>query len=325
MNRKLAVLLLVLALLPVPGAFSLAEETAEPSADPLYGYRPKRENEINWETYVYEAEGDEDDDEVTPEYEATYSGGRLQELTIEIELDDGSEYEVTYNSKKQIIRAEYETDDGEFYFDGSVWTNGDGETVEGPDLSFMYAYYKAYSLKGIWFGGNTMSLVGLSLREMYPELTNKWYHVVPVDLTREGTYRYRTAVSNMYYMGSCIVTVENGTVTTDYVLPHGHVEPESHCLMWFTDVSQITTEFLENPVGAYQFGKPVSIRDDLKGQEIALLFICNRLTYRVPLNSAGGMPYKFYVGRPSVRKLISEYKLLFNRMQELYAPAADAE
>ncbi len=44
------------------------------------------------------------------------------------------------------------------------------------------------------------------------------------------------------------------------------------------------------PVGSYEFGQPVSIEDDLKGQDIALLFICNRITYRVPITDTYMMP-----------------------------------
>ena len=117
-----------------------------------------------------------------------------------------------------------------------------------------------------------MSLLGLSLRDMYPDLTNKWYQVVPVDLTHDGVFRLSTVASNEYYLGSCIVIIQDGTVTTDYTIPSGCVDPKSSCLMWFTDIGDITAEFLENPVSSYEFGQPVSIEDDLKGQDIALLF-----------------------------------------------------
>ena len=178
----------------------------------------------------------------------------------------------------------------------------------------MKKYYDSYRIEGRWYGNNTMSLIGLSLRDMYPQLTDKWYQVVPVDLTKEGTFRYPMAVGNMYYMGSCIVTVAGGTVITDYTLPHGKVAPDSDCLMWFTDIGEITTEFLEAPIGSYQFGQPVSVRDDLKGQDIALLFICNHVTYRVPLTGGGVMPSRYYRGNRQVREMLKEFEALLARM-----------
>lgn len=285
----------------------------------LSSYKPAREDDfgLSWGKVVIEQEGSDDDKkEPEPDYEATYEDGRLKELEIEIELKDGTEYEVVFDRNRKILRAEYETDDGEIYYDGSAWHDEDGNEVEGPDLSFMNKYFKAYKLEGYWYGNNTVSLVGLSLREMDPQLTNKWYQVVPIDLTQEGVYRYPLAAGNMYYMGTCIVTVQDGTVTTDYTLPHGHVAPESDCLMWFTDIKDITTDFLEAPVGDYQFGEPVSIADDLKGQEIALLFICNHVTFRIPLTSGGVMPSKYYRGNQKVRSLLREFEDLYARMQE---------
>ena len=206
---------------------------------------------------------------------------------MEIEWDD-AECEVTFDSERNIIRAEYETEDGEIYFDGREWHDEDGNEVDGPDLSFMRAYFDRYKIPSMWYGYNTMSLIGLSLRDMYPDLTKKWYQVVPVDLTQEGVFNFPTAVSNLFYFGGCTVTIRDGNVTTDYHIPRGEAYPKSDCLMWFTDIGEITSEFLNNPRGSYQFGQPVSIREDLKGRDIALLFICNQITYRDPLDNVGG-------------------------------------
>ena len=52
-----------------------------------------------------------------------------------------------------------------------------------------------------YYPNNTMSMIGLPLRELKPGLTTRWYHVLPVDLTEEGSFRYQMAVSNLYCMG----------------------------------------------------------------------------------------------------------------------------
>ena len=133
------------------------------------------------------------------DFESFFSGGQMQSLEVEIEKDDGTEYEVVFDGDKKIVRAEYETDDGEIYFDGTGWYDENGTPVSGPDLSFMRQYLDYQAIDGEWYHNNTMSLLGLSLRDMYPNLTNKWYQVVPVDLTQDGVFRFSTVASNEYY------------------------------------------------------------------------------------------------------------------------------
>lgn len=248
------------------------------------------------------------------EFGSFFSGGQRQSMEIEIEKEDGTEYEVLFDGDKKIVYAEYETDDGEIYFDGTSWHDENGRAVAGPDLAFMRQYLDYQAIDGEWYFDNTMSLLGLSLRDMYPNLTNKWYQVVPVDLTQDGVFRLPTIASNEYYLGSCIVTIQDGTVTTDYTIPSGCVDPKSSCLMWFTDIGDITPEFLEKPVGSFEFGQPVSIEDDLKGQDIALLFICNRITYRVPITDTYIMPVPFARTNVGVQKLLAEYETLLEKM-----------
>ena len=135
----------------------------------------------------------------------------------------------------------------------------------------------------VWFPHNTVCLAGIELREKFPGLTQKWYNVVPIDLTRDAVYTYDLVASNMYYIGKAYVTVENGNVTVDYAYygRMGYVNnvPESECIAWFGSVDEITTDFLENPQSNCSFGEAVSIADRLNGQDTAILFICNRTTY----------------------------------------------
>ena len=55
------------------------------------------------------------------EYEATYAKGKLKQLKVELEKKDTKEeYEVTYNKNGQILKAEYEQQDGEICYDGKT-------------------------------------------------------------------------------------------------------------------------------------------------------------------------------------------------------------
>lgn len=248
-------------------------------------------------------------------YKGYYKDGKLQELEVEIEYDeDDIEYEVRYDPQGAVIRAEYETEDGQITYDGTAWHDEDGNEVEGPDIGFMKEYYNKYRMEPEYYPNNTMSLIGLPLRELKPGLTTRWYHVLPVDLTEEGSFRYQMAVSNLYCMGCCDLVVQDGKVTVDYLLPKGHIQPEAQYLAWFTDLDDITTEYLENPKSLYRFGEPVDIQQDLKGQKIALLFICNRVIYRLPY-SGNRFPAKFAPASDKVRAWQKELKALLDQME----------
>ena len=137
-----------------------------------------------------------------------------------------------------------------------------------------------------WHPDNMACVMGLSLRDDLG-LSDKWYNIVPVDLTVEGTQTVDMVVSSQYYFGSATITVADGEVTVDYELPKVDAYVKDECLQWFTSLDEVTEEFLANPVGAYAFGEPVSISEQLNGQNVALLFICNRVTYAQPSNGEG--------------------------------------
>ena len=146
------------------------------------------------------------------------------------------------------------------------------------------------------YKNNTVSVLGLSLRDL--ELSDKWYNVVPVDLTQPSTVTIPLVAANMYYFAYATVEVGEETVTVTYELPEGNVTLEGECLQWFNSFEEITDEFLENPQGAYAFGEPVSLEDDLRGQNVALLFICNRVSYTQPLTNKGEMLIRYYASNP---------------------------
>lgn len=149
-----------------------------------------------------------------------------------------------------------------------------------------------------WYPHNTLGLIGLPLRDLYPDLTDKWYNVVPVDLTRQGTQTFPLAASNLYYMGSACVEVSGDSVTVTYETPSGQWKPylkvEDETLAWFTSAADITADFLNNPAGETKFGEAVSIAGDLKGQDVALLFICNHVTYRQPFFGETGYLTRYW-------------------------------
>lgn len=203
------------------------------------------------------------------EYEAVLDGSFMEQLEVEFEKD-GVEYEVLYDILGNVVRVEYENGDSEIYYNGTTWTDANGNPTTGPDLSFMKKYYNDFQLEPQEiYKNNTLGVVGLSLREMNKSLTDKWYHILPVDLTKEGTFRYKLVSGNLFYMGYCDVTIADGKVTVDYSIPEGvTLHEDQQCLAWFTALDEITTAFLNNPVSDFRFGQPADIQKDLGGRTL---------------------------------------------------------
>ena len=135
----------------------------------------------------------------------------------------------------------------------------------------------------IWYPNNTIALAGLSLKEANATLPDKWYNVIPIDLTRQGRQTYFLTISNARFIGECYVDVWGDTVTvTCEVIDRSGIELKSEYGRWFTRLSQITTSSIESAQGGFTFGVPVSISRDLGGADVALLFIRSKATYRQP-------------------------------------------
>jgi hypothetical protein len=133
------------------------------------------------------------------------------------------------------------------------------------------------------YPNNTISLAGLTLQEASPTLPDKWYNVIPVDLTRQGRQTYYLPISNVRYIGKCYVDVWGDEVTVSCsLIEHGAVEPKSSYGRWFTKLSQVTEKSIESKENGFVFGEPLSIAEDLGGADVALLFIRSKATYYLP-------------------------------------------
>lgn len=171
-----------------------------------------------------------------------------------------------------------------------------------------------------WYSHNTLGLVGLPLRDLYPDLTDRWYNVVPVDLTVQGRQTYPLVASNLFYMGTACVDILGDSVTVTYQTPGNrwtaYLAVEDEALVWFTSVSDITSAFLENPVGEVAFGQPVSISEQLNGQDVALLFICNHVTYRQPCIGETGYLTRYWPNLPEWKAYRESLLPLLDRLPE---------
>lgn len=72
------------------------------------------------------------------------------------------------------------------------------EDVNPSDLPPLLLLERKSTASGTWYPNNTVGVIGVSLRDRFPALTSKWYHVLPVDLTQQGTQSFKLVASNLY-------------------------------------------------------------------------------------------------------------------------------
>lgn len=136
-----------------------------------------------------------------------------------------------------------------------------------------------------WYPNNTMGVAGISLRDK--GITDKWYNVVPVDLTTNGIYQIPMIASNMFQIGNAFVAVQDGEATVTYETFHasyGNLTIENELVKWFGSIDEITDEFCDAPTSEIAFGEPVDVSSF---GDVGYLFICNGVTYCQPICDNG--------------------------------------
>lgn len=186
------------------------------------------------------------------------------------------------------------------YEDGSyacTWEPGEGWFIEAPagnvrvELNLNPAKVRPLLIVAepsptpevVWYPNNTIALAGLSLQEADASLPDKWYNVIPVDLTHDGRQTYFLTISNARFIGECYVDVWGDEVTVSCeVMKRSGIELKSEYGRWFTSLSQMTADSIESTENGFAFGETLSISRDLDGADVALLFIRSKATYRQP-------------------------------------------
>ena len=187
----------------------------------------------------------------------------------------------TYDAEGKLLNAQVMTADGRYnYVDGQGWYFAQGWNDRTP-VAELPEDVKAAVLPPLlvekeepveeepeymWYSNNTVGVAGLSLRDMGK--TDKWYNVVPVDLSCDGEYTYSLVASNLYHIGKATVTVADGQATVNYKLHDGHGYMKSECVKWFASIDDITADFLNDPVSDLAFGQPMNIAEELGDVEV---------------------------------------------------------
>lgn len=163
-----------------------------------------------------------------------------------------------------------------------IYTDEAGQQPDVPIYEYDY----------VWYPDNTMGVAGYSLRDL--GIGNKWYNVVPVDMTKDGIYKIPLVASNKRIMGNAIVTVQGNEVTVEYetiTSSPGNLTIDSECVKWFASIDEITADFVNAPESELAFGEPM---DKTALGNVGYLFICNRVTYCLPITDYGTYPAVYY-------------------------------
>ncbi len=201
---------------------------------------------------------------------------------------------VWFTEAGDVVCAEYDDGDGGIVAD---WEPGYGWFVDTPEgrvklkLDVPSPWDARRLLPGravektevTHYPNNTICVAGLTLKEADPSLPDKWYNVLPVDLTKDGRSVYQLVISNMFYIGEVYVDVWGDEVTVSCALVDSTaVQPLQSYGRWFTSLGDITSTSIEATEGGFIFGEPLSIAEDLGGADTALLFIRSKATYYQP-------------------------------------------
>jgi len=218
------------------------------------------------------------------------------------------------------------------YTDGShacTWEPGEGWFIEAPagnvkvqlDLNpakvspLVIVAEPSPTPEVIWYPNNTIALAGLSLQEASPRLPDKWYNVIPIDLTRDGRQTYFLTISNARFIGECYVDVWGDEVTVSCeVFQRSGIDLKSEYGCWFTQLSQITAKSIEDTEHGFVFGEPLSISRDLDGADVALLFIRSKATYRQPFRDGTELP-RYWRNKPDWKQFRQNLTMLMQYVE----------
>ncbi len=140
-----------------------------------------------------------------------------------------------------------------------------GKTRETDKLGDVYA-------------NNTLSLAGARVKDVNASVTNKWYMIAPIDLTKDGVTKLDVVVGNQYIIGKLIATVKEGTVTFELKMLPSVTMAKGSYLTLFASLDAIQS-IEEKDVTVYELKKPLSIADDLAGAQKVFAFFFGRATY----------------------------------------------
>lgn len=254
--------------------------------------------------------------------------------TVDIWYEDKN-YGVTYDGDGKAINAYYSEGSGRSaYYDvaENQWYSFDDVPIPVPefageiDLSDIETggmKRPPQKPKGVWYPDNNACAFGIPLRDLRPDLTDKWYTVTPIDVSKDGMQTFELYGGNMWIIGQVNVLVEGDNVTVTYDIiqdGRGRTKVNKEYFNIFSDLGSITKEALDGNAAegqGYQYGKAVSIEKDLGGDTNVLLYVRNKVTFNTRVYGNQFL-VRMWPNRPHRKEMRTN---MLNMMDPYEAPA----
>ena len=138
-------------------------------------------------------------------------------------------------------------------------------------------------LRPTYYADNTATSFGPHLRDLTPGLTDLWYMVTPLDLSKQGRQTYELVAGNLNVIGEVYVDVAGDAVTISYYNYYddkgGQTKTTKEFVTLFHDYAEITAATLARADSEFAFNVPVSVQRDLGGDTTVLMLVVNHVDY----------------------------------------------
>ena len=126
---------------------------------------------------------------------------------------------------------------------------------------------------------NTVCAEGIRLRDA--GISDQWYMYTPVDLSRNGSLTLELVASNLFYVGTVNLLVQDGTVTVSYFIPGGAAEVTLPFYTLVPDIAALPSFEPEELAAEYALplDTPLPLEEYFPGQETLDFFFCCKLDY----------------------------------------------
>ena len=136
---------------------------------------------------------------------------------------------------------------------------------------------KTRQTSSVSYMNNNLRSVGEKLADLKPGITEKWYTITPVDLSKDGEQHFEMLTGGYYTIGTVTVTVNGDAVKVEYRFNKKVTESAEHQFYtFFADADSITGAEADEIENRFQYGQEYSIQKDLGGDTDVLLYMLNK-------------------------------------------------
>jgi hypothetical protein len=116
------------------------------------------------------------------------------------------------------------------------------------------------------------SPLGIPMNELLPDLTKKWYMLLPVDTRVLGTRSIPLIADNQYVVGEAQIHVEEGQITVSSTYFDDRTVPLRTILHFYKELDDLTPRRIVYRYRGYQLDQPISL-EKFEERGILLMYL----------------------------------------------------